>query len=203
MNDLIPAEEASKLERSTSVMADAARSWEVKSEGDVEDVAKYLKVIAESKKTIEERRQFLVRPLNNHVSAINEMFKRFLAPALEADRILRGKIADFRTEQARVRLEEQRRADAAAAALQKRLDDEAAAEGTTAPTVMPGTVLAPPSTIGNASMRKVWKFDVLDDDLVPRDYLVVDETAIRKAVAAGVREIPGVRIYQDEQVTIR
>jgi hypothetical protein len=52
-------------------------------------------------------------------------------------------------------------------------------------------------------MRKVWKFDVLDDELVPRDYLVVDESLIRKAMAAGVREIPGVRIYQDEQVTIR
>jgi hypothetical protein len=199
----VAPEEAQTLERSTSVMVDAAESWVIQSEADVEDASKYLKVIADSKKTIEERRQFLVRPLNNHVSSINEMFKRFLAPALEADRILRGKISTFRTEQQKARLEEQRRVNEAAAALQRKLSDEAAAEGVEAPKVMAPTVLPPPATIGNASMRKVWKFDVLDDELVPRDYLVVDESLIRKAMAAGVREIPGVRIYQDEQVTIR
>jgi hypothetical protein len=203
MTDVLPAEEVKTLERSTSVMVPAAEAFVIQSDADVEDASKYLKVIAETKKSHEERRQFLVRPLNNHVSAINEMFKRFLAPAVEADRILRGKISAFRTEQQRTRLEEQRRVNEAAAAIQARLAEEAAAEGVAAPVVMAPTVLPPPATIGNANMRKVWKFDVLEDDLVPREYMTVDETLIRKAVAAGVRDIPGVRVYLDEQIAIR
>ena len=115
---VVPPEEMKVLERSTSVMVGAAESFVIHSDADVEDASKYLKVIAESKKSLEERRQFLVRPLNNHVSAINEMFKRFLAPAVEADQLLRRKITDFRTDQQRVRLEEQRRVNEAAAAIQ-------------------------------------------------------------------------------------
>lgn len=51
--------------------------------------------------------------------------------------------------------------------------------------------------------RKVWKHEVMDEELVPRRFLVVDETLIRKAIAAGEREIAGVKIYQDTQISIR
>lgn len=202
-NLILPPDEVRTLERSTGLLVEGAESFLIQSDEDVDSASKFLKVIAESRKTVEERRQFFVRPLNNHVSAINEMFKKFLAPAVEADRILRGKIATFRTEQQRTRLEEQKRIQAAADALQKKLNEEAEAEGVPAAKVMAGTVLAPPSTLGNVNIRKVWKFDVLDDEMVPREYLVVDEKLIRAAVAGGAREIPGVRIYQDEQIAVR
>lgn len=50
---------------------------------------------------------------------------------------------------------------------------------------------------------KRWVFEVQDASLVPREFLVVNETAIRKAVADGARSIPGVRIYQDESISLR
>ncbi len=50
---------------------------------------------------------------------------------------------------------------------------------------------------------KVWKFEVTDANQVPREYLEVDETKIRKAVGSGMRSIPGVRIYEDTQLRIR
>lgn len=51
--------------------------------------------------------------------------------------------------------------------------------------------------------RKVWKFDVIDASAVPREFLIVDESAIRRAVGNGAREIPGVKIYQDVQMSLR
>lgn len=45
--------------------------------------------------------------------------------------------------------------------------------------------------------RKIWKCEIVDESLVPREFLVVDQTLVRKAMMAGAREIPGVRIYQD------
>lgn len=59
------------------------------------------------------------------------------------------------------------------------------------------------ATLGSVTARMVWKFEVISASDVPRAYLVVDETAIRRAVGAGVREIPGVRIYQEEQLAGR
>lgn len=51
--------------------------------------------------------------------------------------------------------------------------------------------------------RKVWKFEVQVPSEVPREYLVVNETMIRAAVNSGIRDIPGVRIYEDVQIALR
>lgn len=66
--------------------------------------------------------------------------------------------------------------------------------------VAPSPSLAPSKLNGAA---KAWKFKVTDPALVPREFLVVDETLIRKAVGAGSRSIPGVEIFQEDQLRIR
>jgi hypothetical protein len=59
------------------------------------------------------------------------------------------------------------------------------------------------ATLGAAVGRMVWRFEVTDEFLVPRGYLVVDEPTIRRAINRGVRDIPGVRIFQEEQIAGR
>lgn len=49
----------------------------------------------------------------------------------------------------------------------------------------------------------VWTFEVVDINAVPREYLVLDETAVRRAIQAGIREIPGLKIYQKPLLYIR
>lgn len=49
---------------------------------------------------------------------------------------------------------------------------------------------------------KVWKFEIEDESLVPREFLIVNETAIRVAIREGKREIAGVRIYQEDQLRL-
>lgn len=48
-----------------------------------------------------------------------------------------------------------------------------------------------------------WTFEITSEKDIPREYLQVNETAIREAIKAGVREIPGVRIFQSQSLTIR
>lgn len=52
-------------------------------------------------------------------------------------------------------------------------------------------------------LTKRWTFDITDQNAIPREYLQVNETAIREAIKAGVREIPGLKIYQSESISIR
>jgi hypothetical protein len=59
------------------------------------------------------------------------------------------------------------------------------------------------SASGSASTRKVWRAIVVDEALVPRAYLAVDQKAINTAMKAGVREIPGVTIEQVDELAIR
>jgi hypothetical protein len=49
--------------------------------------------------------------------------------------------------------------------------------------------------------RTVWRFEVTDESLVPREFMMTNDFAIRKAVNEGTREIAGVRIYEDVIIT--
>lgn len=56
--------------------------------------------------------------------------------------------------------------------------------------------------IGGVIVKKVWAFEVMDLSLLPLQYMVADEVKIRAAVLSGIRDIPGVRIYQDDRVSL-
>lgn len=48
-----------------------------------------------------------------------------------------------------------------------------------------------------------WVHEVTDAAQVPRQYLMVNEAALKAAIAGGVREIPGVRIFEQVRTAIR
>ncbi len=177
-------------------------------------------------KQVEETRQFFVGGLNEQVRKFNASFKKLSEPLAEADKIVRNKILAYRQEQERKRQAEQARIDKEAREEQERLDKQAAEEQAkldkkaekegTAPwdipqvevqTVTPITIAKAPTVInsmaGMASVKKVWKFYIKDESLIPRKYLMVNETLIRDQIRLGVREIAGVEIKQEESLAIR
>lgn len=56
---------------------------------------------------------------------------------------------------------------------------------------------------GSLYKQKIWDFEILDDTQLPREYLCIDLVAIEKAVRAGVRKIPGIKIMQKEKIMMR
>ena len=48
-----------------------------------------------------------------------------------------------------------------------------------------------------------WNFDILDPSQVPSGYWVIDEAAIKADIANGLREISGIRIYEEGITTFR
>jgi FtsZ-interacting cell division protein YlmF len=48
-----------------------------------------------------------------------------------------------------------------------------------------------------------WRFEVVDPTQIPLGYLKPDDDAINAAIADGVREIPGIEIFEDHQFQIR
>lgn len=71
------------------------------------------------------------------------------------------------------------------------------------PTVKPSTHVPAFGSSKVKGLTKRWVFEIKNAGLIPREYLQVDEKKIRDAIAAGTRDIPGVRIYQDESITLR
>ena len=52
-----------------------------------------------------------------------------------------------------------------------------------------------------ASVKKVWTFEVANPEVVPRAFLLLDETKVRQAIREGVRVIDGLRIFQRDVVS--
>lgn len=48
-----------------------------------------------------------------------------------------------------------------------------------------------------------WKFDIECLSEVPRQYLMIDEEKVEAALKSGVREIPGLKVYQEKKTIIR
>ena len=180
---------------------------------------------------IEEARKAAVSPLNDKVKAINAAAKSLAEPLAQIDATLERRMLDWKraederiaAEQRRVAEEnERRRQEAAAAELaeyERRKaaasdlgldDDEAEAFADAAPQVTAVLDAAPaalPTTtharLGMSVERTVWRFRVVDEYAVPREYLSVNESAIRAAVLAGAREIPGIEVWPEKRLDRR
>ncbi len=71
----------------------------------------------------------------------------------------------------------------------------------------PAVVVSPPPVVSAPVVNikgttKTWAFVVTDSHLIPKEYLMVNESAIREAVRNGIRMIPGVNIFQKEGIRL-
>lgn len=102
------------------------------------------------------------------------------------------------------KLAAQRKADAEAAEKARReaaLFDEPAPVA--APTIVRDVARVVTSTGTKATASTYWKGDVEDPTKIPREYLMPNQAAIDAAVKGGIRDIPGVRIYETVRTSIR
>lgn len=156
---------------------------------------------------IERVRKDLVLDPNEYVKAVNGLAKGFQSRLSAIVASLRGKVGAYAQ---RVEMERRKAEEAARKAqeeLQAKIDAEAKAAN-----VEPVQIAAPAvpkqqtmvrTEAGSATQRKVWKHEITDEAQVPREYLVVDESKVRQAVKQGVREIPGIRIYEHTEIAFR
>lgn len=163
-----------------------------------------LATIAAGRKAIETQRKWFVKPLNDQVKAVNAKFAELDAPAAAADGIVRGRLLAYREQQEAARQAEERRRQAEYA--QDKKDARALGMAAPAPAQPLAVAEAPRTTAteaGSATVRKVWAFEVTDLAAVPAQYKVIDEVLLRVAVRNGAREIPGVRIYEKDQLAVK
>lgn len=158
-------------------------------------------------KEIDAARTEIVGPHNEFVKSVNNLAKDCSGPLAQIEQVLKRKISDYETK-ARLELAKaQEAANQQAAMLQAEINQNAEAAGVTPPQVVAPILPEAPAVIrteaGSASQRKEWKFTVVDPQAVPREYLIVDERAIREAVRRGVRQILGVEIFEQTKTIFR
>lgn len=94
MNDITVKPEITK---GIKALTKFANDVEVKSSEDASDAGIKLYQISELKKTVEDQRTEITKPLNLSLRSINSFFKKFSEPLDTIDKQIRAKIADFAT----------------------------------------------------------------------------------------------------------
>lgn len=204
---------AAQLYKEARALETQAVTLTIATNKELMNASELLSRVAKLRKDLETRRKFIVDPLNKQVKQINEAFKFWSAPLDHADRVLRKGIADYQAEQRRRAEEERRRQDELE---RNRLEALEQAVEQPTPKGEPATIVFPvppppvseplrtvKTSAGLVSTRKRWTFEVLDLSVVPREYLMLNERAVREAIRQGVREIPGLRIYEEDDVVVR
>lgn len=148
-------------------------------------------------KKVEEKRKEYTKPLDDLKKKIMDDFRQITDPLEQFITDVKVKMTDwYRLEQKR-KDEEQKKIEADALA-QAKVDNKSEV---VVPVV--NDIKTQRGDVATTTVKKVWKWELIDAQKIPRDYLCPDPVKIGEAIRSGVREIEGVRIYQDEQISIR
>jgi len=149
-----------------------------------------------------------------------ELQRRIAQKAAEEEAAVRRKVLE---EERKKDLERQERERKEAIERQKDLDAKAKAAGVEAvevkipevvdPGIQEPVIVVPKEVAGGPTKTeegtsftvKTWKFNVISLDQVPNEFILkaVDSKSVKAAIDAGVREIPGLKIYEHSDVRIR
>lgn len=187
-------------------VTEAIETFVIADEGDYEIAADLLAEIAGALKAIEAQRLELTRPLNEVVRRINAAAKATAGALPDASTRLRGLMSDYRSEQERVRYEAKVAAQAASG--------QAVVDPGSLPAAAPATVTT--ATGSKVGSRKRWTFEVTDAHALAKacskskaawaehgDMVMPSPTYINAAVKAGLREFPGLRIFEKSDAVVR
>lgn len=176
----------------------------IKCDEDLTPATDDLALIARLKKAIKEKQDEYVKPIKSHLDKVQFVFKDLLACLDDIDKTNREKIAAYRAEQMKRQREAEELNRQAAELARRQAEFSGTGEFTvdTTPVEAPAPVQKVSTNMGTVSTAKVWKWELVDMSQVPEEYKIIDAAKITKVVKAGLRNIPGVRIYCDETIRV-
>lgn len=208
-------QEIIQVENEIAPVVSAAQALAVTNPGEYLAATNFLVQIAGQKKKVNTTLDPVVKAAHTAHKEAVAMKAQFTGPLEEAERTVKGKISTYQREedekrQAEIRRQqEEARAKAEEEAMQAALsapDPGTASEILDAAIEAPAPrVFVPPTVpaVSGVSTRKVWQFEVVDTSKVPAEFWILDTPAIGRAVRGGARDIPGVRIYSEDSVSVR
>ena len=179
------------------------------------EALEYTKALGLFKKEAEAAKKSALEPLKAQILTIETPFKRLAAEIDKLDAMLRDGLRRVmldrkRREEERQRIEREKQLaelEAAAAKYETQGKQEEAEAVLTAAIIQESKPIVAKASAhainASSSITRVKKYRIDNPDDVPREYCEPSSGKIWKAVQAGVKAIPGVSIWEDEEVRIR
>jgi len=151
--------------------------------------------IADARRKCEEKRKQETDPFVELTNRIRSWFRPIEDSLLKAEGIISVKLIAYRKRKEEIRKEEDAR--------QREEYLKNAPPDAPPPPVLMQEAKTVKAETGKGTVRMVWMFEVLDINLVPVEYLKreVKKLEVQNAIRRGVKTIPGLRIYQEEDMS--
>jgi hypothetical protein len=137
---------------------------------------------------LEEERLEYTAPLNVVLKKINSGFKELTVPLGDAFKEIKKLMLDYRERK------EQERAEA-----ERQMQNSTNSSELIVETVIPDSI---ESRSGESRTTRRWVFVIVNEKEVPREYLTTNDKKIDEAIKSGIREIRGLKIYQEKGISV-
>lgn len=186
-NQLTPIQKAeakfeSLIKKSQDIVT-AVNNTSIETEADLRVAESLLKNCQTFESETESMRKDIVKPFNDFVKQVNGKAKTMVTPVADAKKSLKTKILEF----SRIQEEKAKEHQAQQEQVQ---EEETESEA-------PAEVYIPPKVKG---ITKRWTYEILDESQIPREFCSPDSKKINEAIKGGVREVPGLKIFEQEDV---
>lgn len=193
----IESKELTVVRQQVSKAVTAATDLVIKTSEDMTKATDILSKIKTVGRMIKERKEAITKPLNEALSSARDLFKPIELSQSEAERIIKGKMLDFQdAEEARVSAAKNKvigQVEAGKISLEKgvaKMEKIGEVKNVTQ------------GKVGQVQTRTLTKYRVIDETLVPREYLVPDMGKISEAIKAG-KVVPGAESYTEKVISAR
>lgn len=194
-------------------LKDQAEKFVIVSDDDYSRAGDMAGIVNEKSKAIEKMRVFFTGPLNAQVKSINGLFNPQIDEADAIVKTLKGKMSVYFTAKEEARLKEEKRLQD----IRDKADAKRAEQGKEA-IATPVREVAPVARtvttgIAQTQVRKTWEHEMLSMSELP-DHIkkaIFEEawkkgivtSVVQRFVDAGMREIPGTRIYEKSNIVLK
>lgn len=191
-------------------LLDKAEAIEILDKPEYEEGAKLFAQVKSYKKIIDSQRKELIKLPYDYVKRVNAFAKEISKPLDDAETIIKQKLIDYEAKKELERREQEKRAKEERKRLQEQLNKEAQEKGVEA-VILPEVMfpkeeknIVHTEAGDTVYTRTVWDFEIVDFAKVPDEYKIIDEKKVRQAInRLGIRDIPGLKIFQKKTVVKR
>ena len=188
-------QEADAAAQEGTELALYAKQIVIKTPEQYEEAADILKEIKGRAKALEETRKRITKPLLTAKKEVDTLFKAPAESLKQAELGIKRGMVSYTKEA------EAKRKELEAKAREMAAKEDASISEVREALVEASTQNSTPKVTG-VVVKKVTKFEIIDESKLPRHVLKPDQALIRADVKAGIA-VPGVRVWQEDEISAR
>lgn len=178
---------ADSIKKKANPLIKQIENYKIKTREDYDKAALVISKLKEYSKEAERQEKTLTEPAKSIIKSAQEIFKPFRTQIQELEGAVKIRMLEFQNKQEKKS--------------EKLLEDFESGKIKNLNTVVSKQNDLLNTSSENAQLRKVWTLTIVNEKLVPRQYLIVDESAVRAAFKAG-KKVAGCIWKQENQIAI-